>query len=547
MIEFGTDARSKMLSGINQLADVVAVTLGPRGRNVTLEKSFGSPFITKDGVSVAKEIELSDPLENVGCRLVREVASKTSDDAGDGTTTATVIARLLAVQGVRLVEAGFAPIGLKRGMDKAGALLIDQVVGMSVPVRSQEDIENVATISANGDRDIAKVIADSVAKVGKDGVVHIEEGKQIQTVVETTDGMKFDRGWASSVFCTDEASQESLLKDPWILVTDLTISAVQPLLPLLEWIVKEGEGRPLLLLSPDFQGESISMFYQNLSRGNLKVFPVKAPGFGGTQGDMLRDIAALTGGILVSKETGAGFEGVSSEHLGTARQVRITAKHTTIVDGGGSEEELQERIDILRGEVERSGSEYDRDKLRERMGKLMGGICTIQVGAASELSMKEIKSRMEDALYATKASIDQGIVPGGGVTYLRAAQRVKLLADEGPQDGLGASELPINPDEQAGFDLVLKACEEPLRQIVTNAGRVGEVMVEKVKEESDDLVGLDATDFGLKNLFEAGIVDPTKVARSVLANAVSVAGTLLTTECIIFKDATKAEAPGFSG
>lgn len=536
MIEFGSDARSKMLSGINQLADVVAVTLGPRGRNVALEKAFGSPFVTKDGVSVAKEVELEDPLEDVGCRLVREVSSKTSDDAGDGTTTATVMARFLAVEGMKLVEAGVAPVALKRGMDKAVRLLLEQVVGMSADIKGPEDIENVAAISANGDRVIAKVIADAVAKVGKDGVVNIEEGQQIETVVETTDGMLLDRGWFNSAFCFDEDAQETILEDPWILVTDLTVSSVRGMVPLLEWIVKEGEGRPFLIFSPDFQGDSVATFYQNMAQGNLKTCLVKAPGFGSKQSDLLRDIAALTGAIFLSKDLGEGFEGLSEEHLGTARRIRVTAKDTVIVDGGGSEEEIEERIGQIRSEIGRSGSEYDKDKLSERLGKLQGGVCAIKVGASSELAMKETKSRMEDALYATKASMDSGVVPGGGVTYLRAAQRVEIILDDPEGLGLSASELPVSSDEEAGFRLALRACEEPLSQIATNAGKVGQVYVEKVKEQEDDLIGLDATDFQLKNFFEVGIIDPAKVAKSVLANAVSVVGTLLTTECIIVKE-----------
>ena len=548
MIEFGTEARAKLLSGINQLADVVAVTLGPRGRNVSLEKAFGSPFVTKDGVSVAKEVELSDPMENIGCRLVREVSSKTSDDAGDGTTTATVIARFLAVEGIKLVEAGLAPIQLKRGMDKAVRLLVDQVIGLSMPVRSQADIENVAAISANGDRKIAKVIADAVAKVGKDGVVNIEEGRQIETEVETTDGMSFDRGWISPVFCFDDERQESVLTDPYILVADIPVTTVRPLVPLLEWILKEGESKSLLIIAPDFQGDAIPTFYQNMSAGNFKSVLVKAPGFGATQSEHLRDIAALTGAIFLSKELGEGFEAASVEHFGTARQVRVTAKDTTIVDGGGDEDEIEERVTQIRGALGRSGSEYDSDKLRERLGKLLGGVCAIKVGAPSELTMKEIKSRMEDALYATKASIDEGIVPGGGVAYLRAAQRVVSLLEDTQDSGLEPSDLPSTLEEEAGFNLVLRSCEEPLRQIVQNAGKVGEVYVEKVKEQDDDLIGLDATDFEFKNFFEAGIVDPTKVARCVLINAVSVAGTLLTTETVIYKKPEKTLAgPGGHG
>lgn len=541
MIEYGSEARAKMLSGINQLADVVAVTLGPRGRNVALEKAFGSPFITKDGVSVAKEVELEDPLENIGVRLVREVASKTSDDAGDGTTTATVMARFLAVEGIQLIEAGHAPVGFKRGMDKAVALLVEQIEGMAVSIKSQDDIENVATISANGDRAIAKVIADAVAKVGKDGVVNIEEGQQMETTVETTDGMNFDRGWFNSVFCFDEEANETVLKEPFILVTDIPISSVRPLVPMLEWVLKEGEGRPLLILAPDFTGDCLPTFAQNMQRGNLKTCLVKAPGFGAQQADTLRDIAALTGAVFLAKDLGEGFESLTFEYLGTARQVRVTNRDTTIVDGGGAEEDIEERLEEIRGQIERCGSEYDRDKLSERLGKLQGGVCAIKVGAASELSMKEIKSRMEDALYATKASLDSGVVAGGGVAYLRAAQRVEMILDEPEgfiEDGLRESDLPRTPDETAGFKLMLRACEEPLRQIVDNAGKVGQVYVEKVKE-APELFGLDVTDFQLKDFYASGIIDPTKVAKCVLLNSASVVGILLTTECIIYKEPAK--------
>lgn len=534
-IKYGADARKRLLNGINHLADAVAVTLGPRGRNVGLEKAFGSPVVTKDGVSVAKEIDLHDPWENMGSLLIREVSSKTSEDAGDGTTTATVLARCLARDGMRLVEAHLAPVNLKRGMDKALAMLVEQIFGMSLPIKTQQDIENVATISANGDRVIAKILADSVAKVGRDGVVNIEEGQSMTTVVETTDGMRLDRGWFSTAFCLNAEAQESVLQEPYVLVSDMPVAAVRPMLPLLEWLVEQG--KPFLIVAPDFQGEAPATFYQNLVNGKLVTQLLKAPGFGHQQQEVLHDIAALTGATVVSKDLGMQFDSVTSEYLGRARRVRVSAKDTTIVDGGGSKERVAQRVDQLRVEIDRSGSEYDRDKLRERLGKLLGGVCVIRVGAPSELTMKELKARMEDALYATKASIDEGVVPGGGCTYLRAAERVRelVIAQQAGDVDTGFA-LPEGLEEQAGFDLVLRACEEPLRQIAANAGLVGELYVERVKAQEDELFGFDATDLALKNMLEAGIIDPTKVVRSALANAVSVVGTLLTTEAVIRKN-----------
>ena len=535
-ITYGTDARKSMLIGINALADAVAVTLGPRGRNVGLEKAFGSPFVTKDGVSVAKEIDLHDPDQNVGVRLVREVASKTSEDAGDGTTTATVLARRLAVEGMKLLAAGMAPISIKRGMDKAAAQVVEQIMGMSIPVKTQQDIENVATISANGDRAIAKVIADAVAKVGKDGVVNIEEGRTMETLVETTDGMKLDRGWFNAAFCMNPERQESVLDNPYILVTDIHVSGVRAMLPLLEWLVKEK--RPLLIIAPDFSGEAVPLFYGNLSQGNLITQLVKAPGFGQSQQEILRDLAALTGATLISKDLGMNLNAdITGEYLGNARRVRITAKDTTIVDGGGQQEAVEMRLGQIKAEIERSGSEYDKDKLRERLGKLLGGVCVIKVGAPSELSMKELKSRMEDALFATKASIDEGVVPGGGTAYLRAAQRVAeaLLAKKEGDPDFADVVLPEGDEEAAGFNLVLRTMEEPMRQIVQNAGKTGEVFVERVRDLEDELMGVDATDLTIKNMFESGIIDPTKVVRSAVANSVSIVGTLLTTEAIVRK------------
>jgi len=535
---YGTDIRKALLSGVNQLADAVVVTLGPRGRNVCLEKAFGAPLITKDGVSVAKEIELADPWENMGARLVKEVASKTSDDAGDGTTTATVLARYIANEGHKLVIAGLAPVPLKRGMDKASALLIEQIVGMSLPIKTAADIENVATISANGDRVIGKIIADAVAKVGKDGVVNIEEGKTSNTVVEATDGMKIDRGWVNAEFCADGGAQETILHDPYVLVTDMPVAGVRQLLPILEQIVREHG--TLFIFAPDFTGDTIPTFVMNLKKNALVSCLVKAPGFGIQQEYVLTDVATLTGATLVSKQLGMDFDGLTFEMLGRAGRVRVNSKETIITDGGGTEEAVEARIAQLKAEINRTGSEYDADKLRERLSKLQGGVCVVKVGAATETAMKELKARMEDALYATKASIDEGVVPGGGIALLRAAQRVEAMcsgdhAGEETAQEMGL-DLPVDDTEWAGFRVVLRSCEEPLRAIVKNAGASGDVWVERLKDH-DDFEGVDAMDLKVKNFLEAGILDPVKVTRSALSNAVSVASTLLTTEAGIRKDA----------
>jgi len=523
-IEYGTKIRQKMLKGINKLADAVVVTLGPKGRNVCLEKTFGSPFITKDGVSVAKEIELEDHWENMGCLILREAASKTSEDAGDGTTTSILLARFMAVEGMKRVEANFSPVQFKRGMDKALTLLCANLTASSIPVRSQQDIESVATISSNGDKAIAKIIADAVAKVGKDGVINIEEGRGVETIVETTDGMKLDRGWINSDFCFDKERQESVLKNPYVLVTDHTVASVRILVPLLEELMKSDNS--LVIIAPDFQGDAIPTFYLNLDK--IKAQLIKAPGFGTAQSNLLEDVSILTGAKFVSKATGMTLDSVKLGGLGSLGSIRVTAKEAVLVDGNGKQEAIDTRISQIKNEIERTGSEYERDKLRERMSKLLGGVCVIKVGAVSELSMKETKSRMEDALYATKASIDEGIVAGGGFAYLMAAQAVRSFLEEGE-----SQESPIGVDETAGFKTVLLACEEPLRQIVANAGLVGELYVEKAKEAK---MGFDVSDMGMKNLLDVGIVDPTKVVRTALINAVSVAGILLTTEAAIHKE-----------
>lgn len=538
-IRYGTEARKGMLRGVQKLADTVAVTLGPKGRNVCLEKAFGAPLITKDGVSVAKEIELSDPLENMGARLVREVASKTSDDAGDGTTTSVVIAAHLFTRGLALVEAGFAPVALKRGMDKAKDLVVDQLIGLSVPVKTQEHIENVATISANGDRAIGRIIADAVARVGRDGIVNIEEGKASETVVETTDGMKFDRGWLRSEFMTDEARQECLLTDAAVIITDHKLAAIRPILPVMEKLV--ADRRSLLIIAADFEGEAIPTFVVNRQRGALSCCLVKAPGFGAQQSQHLHDLAVLTGANFISKDLGMSLDGLSMEDLGRAARVRVTQRDTLITDAAGDQVAIDDRIARIKAEIENSGSEYDKDKLRERMARLLGGICVIKVGAVSELAMKELKARMEDALYATKCSIEEGVVPGGGVPLIRAADRVReLISAQGdPDTDVPFSHpLPGNADEQAGFDLVLQACEQPLMRLAQNAGKNGELFVERVRSagSTDEMSGYDFSDMVMKNLLEAGVLDPVRIVRLAFENAISITGTMLTTEAVIRKD-----------
>ncbi len=529
-IKYGIDARKNLLSGVNQLADTVAITLGPRGRNVALEKSFGDPLVTKDGVSVAKEIELPDKWENLGARLVREAASKTSDDAGDGTTTATILARNMFQKGIGLLSVGMAPVALKRGMDIAAEWVVQEVVGSSLKVKDQSDVENVATISANGDRELGKIVADAVAKVGRDGVVSIEEGRGVKIETDVIEGMQFDRGWVHPEFSSNGV--DAVLDMPYILVTDFKVSACRPLLPLLEAVIKQQ--RPLVVIAPDFEGEALPLFIQNHKAGALHSVLVKAPGFGSRQRDMLEDIAILTGATFICKEKGMTFESCFSSKspdadplslVGQAGRVKVTAKNTTIIDGLGNSEALEVREEQIRTELELCGSEYDKEKLRERLGKLQGGICIIKVGALSEVAMKELKARMEDALYATRASVEEGVVAGGGAALLWASHKVS-------QNGCLSD---LSGDALSGAKLVLEACSEPMRQILDNAGEIGSVWLERVRESGDTFMGVDATDMKIKNMLEAGILDPTKVVRCALINAVSVASTMLTTETVIRK------------
>jgi len=561
-IKFGTDIRKRMLDGVNKLADVVAVTLGPKGRNVCMEKAYGNPLLTKDGVSVAKEVELSDPWENLGARLVKEASSKTNDDAGDGTTTATVLTRRLYAEGVKLVEAGMAPVPLKRGMDKAFAFVEEQILGISLPVKDQKNMEAIATVSANGDVEIGQIIAEAVAKVGKDGVVLIEEGRNDKTVVEVTDGMKLDRGWLASEFCMDGARQESVLHDCYVLVTDREMSGIRALVPMLQEVMEER--RPLFIIAPDFGPDALATFIQNLRNDVFQSCLVKAPGFGDNQRRVLEDIATLTGATFISKDLGMTFESVTKEYLGTARRIKITSRDTIITDGGGQQEAVDARVAQIKAEIERSTSEYDSDKLRERLSKLLGGICCVKVGAPSETAMKELKARMEDALSATRASIAEGVVPGGGVALIRAALRVEALvkeilerkenpvpsepasSDETSFDDeldVYANQLPEGDDEWHGFRLVLRTCEEPCAQIMENAGTSGAVMIRDIKRHENENWGIDARDLEGKDFIEAGILDPAKVVRSALQNAVSIAGTMITTECAIRKPEKAQMAP----
>jgi len=545
-LKLGSDIHKKLLSGVNKLADAVVVTLGPRGRNVCIDKAFGAPLVTKDGVSVAKEIELKDPWENMGARLVREVSSKTSDDAGDGTTTATVLSRDMFNAGMKLITAGFAPIGIKRGMDKAYLWLEEGVYKQSVPVKSQADVESVATVSANGDERIGKIVAEAVAKVGKDGVVNIEEGRTTEITIEATDGLKFDKGLISPSFILDGASNSSTLDNPYIFVTDLTMSAFRPLVPALEAIVKDH--RPILWIAADFDGEALAALCQNFGAKTILSQLVKAPSFGMQQVEQLKDIAILTGATFISKDLGMTFQGVTKEMFGSARTVKITNKDTTIVDGGGTPEAIDARIEEIKAEISRTGSEFDREKLQDRMGKLLGGVCSIKVGAHSELELKEIKARMEDALYATRAAIDDGLVPGGGMCLVRASwltsERVEAIKG-GAKPPHEPPPLPVGDDEWAGFKLALEACQAPFDAIAKNAGiKNPDRYLDKIRdakdEEGSEFLGFDARTEEITDLKMVGVLDPTKVVRAAISNAISLTGTLLTTEAAIRKENKEA-------
>ncbi|ODT01251.1 MAG: chaperonin GroL [Gemmatimonadetes bacterium SCN 70-22] len=534
---FSVDARAALKRGVDKLADAVKVTLGPKGRNVVIDKKFGAPTITKDGVTVAKEVELSDPLENMGAQMVKEVATKTSDVAGDGTTTATVLAQAVYREGLKNVTAGSNPMALKRGIDKAVAAIVEELKKISVPTAGKKEIAQVASISANNDKEIGELIADAMEKVGKDGVITVEEARGIETTLETVDGMQFDRGYISPYFVTDPDKMESVLEDAMILIHDKKISSMKDLLPVLEKVAQMG--RPLLIIAEDIEGEALATLVVNKLRGTLKVSAVKAPGFGDRRKAMLEDIAKLTGGQVISEEVGFKLENAVVSDLGRAKRIVIDKDNTTIIDGAGDADAIQGRVKEIRAAIEKSTSDYDREKLQERLAKLAGGVAVINVGAATEAEMKEKKARVEDALHATRAAVEEGIVPGGGVALIRAQRALKGLKVE-------------EHDEQVGIDIVRRAIEEPIRMIVQNAGGEGSIVVEKVRGSKDDAFGYNALTDTYENLVTAGVIDPTKVTRSALQNAASIAGLLLTTEALVVekkeeKPAAPAGGPGGMG
>ena len=515
-IIYSDDSRQAILRGVNQLADAVKVTLGPRGRNVVLEKKFGGPTITKDGVTVAKEIELNNSLENMGAQMVREVASKTSDVAGDGTTTATILAQAIFREGVKAVTSGANPMAVKRGIDQSVELIVEELKKTSKPV-SGDMIVQVGSISANGDATIGKIIADAMNKAGKDGVITVEESKTMTTDLQTVDGMQFDRGYLSPYFVTDAERMECVLENPYILIHEKKIASMKDILPVLEQVARAG--KPMLVISEDVEGEALATLVVNRLRGTLNVCAVKAPGFGDRRKAMLEDIAILTGGTAVTEETGMRLDRVQLESLGRARRVTVDKDTTTLIDGGGDAVAIQGRIKQLRAQVEETTSDYDREKLQERLAKLTGGVAIIKVGAATETEMKEKKARVEDALHATRAAVEEGIVPGGGVALLRAAMTLQKLTLEG--------------DEQFGVNIVRRACEEPVRQIVANCGTEGAVVAEKIKNNPAPNFGFNASTEAYEDLVKAGVIDPTKVTRTALQNAASIASLMLTTEAMI--------------
>ena len=526
-IVHGEESRAAILRGVNQLADAVKITLGPKGRNVVLDKKYGSPTITKDGVTVAKEIELKDATENMGAQMVREVASKTSDVAGDGTTTATVLAQAIFREGVKTVAAGANPMALKRGIDKAVERATREIKKMSKPVTG-EMIAQVGTISANGDHSIGELIAEAMQKVGKDGVITVEESKTMETALEVVEGMQFDRGYLSPYFVTDAETMKAVLENPVILLSEKKISSMRDMLPILEQVAKLG--KPILIIAEDVEGEALATLVVNRLRGTINVAAVKAPGFGDRRKAMLEDIAVLTGGKVISEDLGIKLENVKLEDLGTARRVTIDKENTTIIDGGGETKDLQGRVKTLKTQIEDSTSDYDREKLQERLAKLVGGVAVIRVGAATETELKEKKARVEDAMHATRAAVEEGIVPGGGVVFIRAAKvldKFKLFEANNEDEPAG------DADEQIGVNIVKRALEEPLRQIVSNAGKEGAVIVEKVRLEKNPNIGYNAVTEKFEDLVAAGVIDPAKVTRCALQNAASIAGLMLTTEALI--------------
>jgi len=529
-VKFSDDARNRMMKGVNTLANAVKVTLGPKGRNVVLEKSFGAPTMTKDGVSVAKEVELKDRFENMGAQMVKEVASKTSDVAGDGTTTATVLAQAMVREGLKAVAAGMNPMDLKRGIDKAVGTTVEQLKVLSKPCSDNKEIAQVGTISANSDESIGEIIAEAMEKVGKEGVITVEEGKSLDNELDVVEGMQFDRGYLSPYFINNQQSQNVELEDPYILLHDKKVSNIRDLLPVLENVAKAG--KPLLIIAEDVEGEALATLVVNSIRGIIKVCAVKAPGFGDRRKAMLQDIAILTGATVIAEEVGLSLEKAGLNELGTAKKVQITKEETTIIDGAGSDTDIKGRVEQIRGEIEETSSDYDREKLQERLAKLAGGVAVIQVGAATEVEMKEKKARVEDALHATRAAVEEGIVAGGGVALVRALTKLDSLKG-------------TNHDQDVGIDIARRALEEPLRQIVANAGAEASVVLQKVAEGTGNF-GYNAATGEYGDLVAMGILDPTKVARSALQNAASIAGLMITTEAMVAEE-PKEETPPMMG
>jgi chaperonin GroEL len=534
----GEDSRAAILRGINQLADAVKITLGPKGRNVVIEKKFGSPTITKDGVTVAKEIELKDAQENMGAQMVREVASKTSDVAGDGTTTATVLAQAIYREGVKTVAAGANPMALKRGIDKAVKRATEEIHRLSKPVKG-DAIAQVGTVSANGDVTIGTIIAEAMDQVGKDGVITVEESKTMETALEVVEGMQFDRGYLSPYFVTDPERMEASLENALILIHEKKISSMKDLLPLLEQVAKLG--KPMLIIAEDVEGEALATLVVNKLRGTLNVASVKAPGFGDRRKAMLEDIAILTGGKVISEDLGIKLESVQLADLGRAKKITIDKDNTTLVEGAGKQSDIEGRVKTIRAQIEDTTSDYDREKLQERLAKLVGGVAVIKVGAATETEMKEKKARVEDAMHATRAAVEEGIVAGGGVTLVRAAKALEKPETIVGKDG--------DSDEQIGVNIVRRALEEPLRQIVQNAGREGAVVVERVRADKNENFGFNAATEEYEDMVKAGVIDPAKVTRTALQNAASIAGLMLTTEAMVSEipEEDKAPMPGGMG
>jgi chaperonin GroEL len=527
IVKFSQDAREKILRGVNILADAVTVTLGPRGRNVVLEKSFGPPNVTKDGVTVAKEVELEDKFENMGAQMVKEVASKTSDVAGDGTTTATVLARAIFTEGLKMVVAGHDPMTLKRGIDKAVGCIVSELKTLSKPTKEQKEIAQVGTISANNDPTIGEIIAEAMSKVGKEGVITVEEAKGLETQLEVVEGMQFDRGYLSPYFVTDPDRMECVYEDAYLLIHEKKVAAMKDLLPLLEQVARSG--KPLLIVAEDIEGEALATLVVNKIRGTLQTVGVKAPGFGDRRKAMLEDVAILTGGRVIAEELGMKLENITLQDLGRCKRIVVDKDNTTLVDGAGKKADIEGRIKQIRAQIEETTSDYDREKLQERLAKLVGGVAVVRVGAATEIEMKEKKARVEDALHATRAAVEEGIVPGGGVALIRASSAL--------------AKLDVSDEERFGVNIVKRAIEEPLRWIANNAGAEGSIVLDKVKN-GKGAFGFNAAEEEYEDLLKAGIIDPTKVVRTALLNASSVAGLLLTTEAMVAeKPEDKPAAP----